>query len=150
MTDGSQATRSFGLRYYLHEAAVSAAINAVLSIVFALLVFGGRPSVPTHGPYSLAVDAVPQTFMISLMASLVPMLIARRRFALECARRRVAIDAFGCAIIATAIGGALHWLLLPGSGWTLRAALIYKTVYGATLGAAITVAALRARSRPRA
>eukprot|EP01037_Dinobryon_pediforme_P024889 gene24889-26841_t len=58
----------------LREAVISAAINAVLSIVFFVLVFGVSvaPRLDALGP-----DFLPQAFMVSLMGSLVPAMLLR-------------------------------------------------------------------------
>ena len=66
-------------KYLATETAVSIAINAAISVGFAWLVFHGHDHVPTGGPGSLVRDAAPQTFMITLMSTLVPSLITRKR-----------------------------------------------------------------------
>jgi hypothetical protein len=66
-------------RYVLSETAISVVINIVLSALFMFLVFGRSPTIELWGRPGLALDFVPQTFMISLMSVLVPSLITRRR-----------------------------------------------------------------------
>ena len=51
----------------------------MISALFMAMVFGGKASIDLWGPHGLAIDFVPQTFMISAMSILVPTLIARRR-----------------------------------------------------------------------
>ena len=131
------------LRYRLREAAISAAINAVLSAVFVWLMFGHQAWIPTRGPRSLLVDALPQSFMISLMATAMPTLITRKRFGLPADPARCAAVSVVVAVTAAIICGALHWLFLPSATWSLRTVLAAKTIYGAALGATVTTVALR-------
>src|SRR6202044_755112 len=66
-------------KYLASETAVSMAINTAISVGFAWLVFHGHDHVPSSGPGGLVLDAAPQTFMITLMSTLVPSLITRKR-----------------------------------------------------------------------
>jgi hypothetical protein len=66
-------------KYLASETALSMAINAAISIGFAWLVFHGHDHVPSSGPGGLVRDAAPQTFMITLMSTLVPSLVTRKR-----------------------------------------------------------------------
>ena len=66
-------------KYLASETALSMAINAAISIGFAWLVFHGHDHVRTSGPGGLVRDAAPQTFMITLMSTLVPSLVTRKR-----------------------------------------------------------------------
>jgi hypothetical protein len=65
------------------------------------------------------------------------------------------VRALGIAIVAVLVAGALHALLLPSltpATWPFMTALIYKGVYGALLGMAVSrlilPAALRDAARP--
>lgn len=131
------------LRYRLREAAISAAINAVLSAVFVWFAFGHQAWIPTRGPRSLLVDALPQSFMITLMATAVPTLIARKRFGLPVDPARWSAVSVVAAVVAAILFGSLHWLFLPSATWSFRAVLAAKTIYGAALGATVTTVALR-------
>ena len=63
------------------EAAISFAINAVLSLAFFLGLYGFTPrALRWSAPDGLALDFVPQSLAVALMSALVPALIARRRF----------------------------------------------------------------------
>ncbi len=71
---------TFAHRLYIaRETAVSVVINTMISALFMERVFGGRASIDLWGLHGLALDFVPQTFMISAMSVRVPTLIARRR-----------------------------------------------------------------------
>jgi hypothetical protein len=66
-------------RYIAIETAISIVINVAISALFMLAVFGGATSIDLWGRRGLALDFVPQTFMISAMSILVPTLLTRRR-----------------------------------------------------------------------
>jgi hypothetical protein len=53
-------------------------INGALSALFVFLIFGGRDQVELWGMHGLALDFVPQTFIIAFMATLVPSAITRK------------------------------------------------------------------------
>src|ERR1700691_6041774 len=54
-------------------------IRAAISVGFDWLVFHGHDHVPSSGPGGLVRDAAPQTFIITLMSTLVPSLVTRKR-----------------------------------------------------------------------
>ena len=135
-------------RYVRTEMVVAAIINAVFSIVFLLIVFGGQKTIAVGGRSGLVVDAIPQTLMIVLMSILVPTLLTRRRLAAgriaplagtprwpHNALLRGMLTATGAAAIAWIIHAAL--LPLTGANWSLQTALAFKTSYGAILGATV-------------
>lgn len=66
-------------RYIARETGVGLVINTIVSVVFALLVARGRTAVPLWGTDGMALDFVPQTFMISFMTALVVTLMTRKR-----------------------------------------------------------------------
>lgn len=119
----------------LREAAISAAINAVLSIVFFILVFGTSVA---PGLAALGQDFLPQAFMVSLMGSLVPALLMRRQ--LGGAIGPVVLRAIAFALLGAAIaGGAAYWLCALHGAATLpiAPALTVKALFGAVLGAIV-------------
>ncbi len=138
-------------RYIAIEAAVSAAINAVLSIAFTLAVFGGTRLVPAS---DLAFDAIPQTFMVALMATLVPTVLTQKRLKTgRVARmthlslglpRSVVGRSLLVALLLAAFAWALHQGLLPmDASFAFANVLMVKTLYGALLGAMVTAFAVR-------
>jgi hypothetical protein len=132
-----------GQRLYVRrETLIGIAINAVLSALFVFLLFGGSETIPVR---DIALDAVPQSFMIALMTTIVPTLLTRKRLrqgeveALADANAlpsNLLLRALLVAAASAVIGGALHWLLLPAlapATWSFLALLAYKIVYGAVL-----------------
>jgi hypothetical protein len=75
-------------RYLAGETSVSIVINVVISAIFMFAVFGRTPLLVLWGPHGLALDFLPQTFMISAMSILVPTLITRRRIGRGAIARR--------------------------------------------------------------
>lgn len=143
-------------RYILVETAISIAVNAAISAGFAWLVFGGRAGIGLWGADGLALDFVPQTFMISLMSVLVPTVLTRRRvrsgalphgesfFRLP---RNLFVRALLVAALATALlgGAAAALLALLWSGpMGFAAGLPLKVAYGALIALLVTPPALRA------
>lgn len=132
------------------EAGVSFGINAALSLVFFLAVFGVtvRP-LGWAAPDALGLDFVPQTIAVSLMSALVPALIARRRLSLTVPFPVIVLRAFGCALAGGALGAGLAFVTtqagLPVIGW--GAALGLKLLYGGTLGAITTSLILQRMTR---
>lgn len=68
-------------QYLFTETAISVVINGVLSTAFVFLIFHGQSRVVAGGRHGIIVDMAPQTFMVTLMACLVPSLLTRRRHA---------------------------------------------------------------------
>ncbi len=143
-------------KYVMVESSVSSAINACISIGFAAAVFHGRTIVMPLGSGGLVRDAVPQTLGVALMGSLVPLLLTRKRRAKGVLPRDVTLrsgalaspftTAIFIALIMLVIGAGLQALVLPqvfDKGLGFRQLLVYKTCYGAALGAFATATALR-------
>ena len=142
-------------RYLAVEASIGAAISAMLSFLFCMLLFGGEARVAVGGPSGLVVDAIPQGFMIALMSSLVPTLLTRRRVRLGAVARRegrqrlptnlllrVLVFACGAAGFSVALTAALLW---PGpANWPFAIVAIGKTLYGALLGGSVAALATHA------
>ena len=139
--------------YVRRETAIGVAINAALSALFVFLVFGGRGRIPVG---DIVLDSLPQSFMIALMATLVPTAITRRRLRngaiAPLAAERTLLPAnllwraLLVAVAATLAGGLLHALLLPRFApplWPFGALLAYKMLYGAALALLVGPVALR-------
>lgn len=135
-------------RYLAIEALIGAAISAILSAAFVLLLFGGRSAIPVAGPTGLLVDAVPQGFAIALMATLVPTWLTRQRLergvilplASTRARppmkvaRAIAVGALGAG--ATVALTAL--LLATGrDAFAFASVFVGKTLWGFLLGGSV-------------
>jgi hypothetical protein len=143
-------------RYIIVETLIGMAINAAISAGFAFFVFGGRAAVGLWGTDGLALDFVPQTFMVALMSALIPSLLTRRRVAAGAIHARGApsllprnllLRALLLALLATTLlgGGATMILAVLLSGPVPFAALLpFKIAYGALVSALITPLALQA------
>ncbi|WP_066703738.1 hypothetical protein, partial [Sphingobium amiense] len=143
--------------FIARETMVSAVINGAISAAFFLGLFGLRDAVPVTGWGGYAVDFVPQSAPVALMACLVPALLARRavrtgRIASPelpgvAALFRMALI---CAALSALLGGgvAMIWI---GSGIAALAplpAFVVKIVYGALIGALVTRRVLQRLLRP--
>lgn len=67
--------------YIQRETLTGCVFNAILSVVFAFVVFRGRSPILLWGTDGLAVDLVPTVFMITLVGNVIVTLITRRRVA---------------------------------------------------------------------
>jgi len=142
-------------KYLVIETAVSMVINATISIGFAWVVFHGHAHVPAGGPGGLVRDAAPQTFMITLMSTLVPSLITRKRMrsghldawlggqvgAEPGPAGKIFKRAFMLAVAAMLLGLAVNAILLPllfPGGLTYGSVFFLKATYGALVALIIT------------
>ena len=152
---GSPDVTATHRRYVAIEATIGAVISGVLSVAFCVLIFGRASRVSAFGTHSLAVDALPQTFMITLMASLVPTLLTRARVRRGTQMawhgvsvrlpRNVALRAVLVAMAVTVVGGiATCACLFAGpSDYASQTVLVAKTVYGILLGGGVAAFATR-------
>jgi hypothetical protein len=146
-------------KYLAIETVISIAINAAISIGFVWLVFHGHDPVPTSGPGSLVRDAAPQTFMITLMSTLVPSLITRQRMrsghldawhrsqpgAIPSPTGKILLRALTLAIAAGVLGLVLSAAILPvlfPGGLPYDRVLVLKAAYGALVALVITPLAI--------
>lgn len=132
------------------ETLVSALVNGAISLGFFLAVFGGSGPIVVPGIGDYAFDFLPQSFVIGLMASLVPGLLARKAivsgrpggFAFAAPAAGVIVrQAIVTALIALAAGAvvALFTLAVSRTGTIGHGAgLVVKVAYGAALGAVTT------------
>jgi hypothetical protein len=139
-------------RYIAVETLISVIINTVISIGFVWFAFGGQSQVAVA---ALIPDAIPQSFMIALMSTIVPTLLTRRRrqagtiAAMSRTRPKLfgslPVRALAAAFVAALAGLAIHFVVLvtlaPG-GLTFDATLAFKAAYGAMLAAIVTPAML--------
>jgi hypothetical protein len=139
-------------RVILTEASIGGVFSAVISLGFCFLIFGGQQRVPVAGLHGLIADALPQTFMIALMATLVPTLLtqSRLRRGLIPARIGSSVPARWGALIrsitvaagATVLLVGLHLILLVGpTSFGFVSVATAKTLYGFILGALLAGAA---------
>ncbi|MFN3468273.1 MAG: hypothetical protein ACK4Z7_01110 [Novosphingobium sp.] len=142
--------------YIRRETLISIAINVMLSAAFFLAVFGLRGPVPVWGSGGYVLDFGPQGFMIGLMATLVPGLLARKALAAgkvmamggaSALPGAIAVRAVVCGLTGAAAGvaaSAIPLWAIAASSIDWLAALIAKLLFGAMLAAIVTPAGLRA------
>lgn len=140
-------------RYILVETLISVVINAVISIGFVWFAFGGQARVTVA---ALIPDAIPQSFMIALMSTVVPTLLTRKRIRTGTIAamsqnfpkllRSLPVRALTAAVAATLAGLATHSVVLTTlapDGLSFGATLAFKAIYGAMLAAIVTPPMLR-------
>lgn len=134
----------------------SVIVSSVLTVLMFFLVFGGIDPVPTWGTGGWVFDFVPQGFMIALMSTLVPGLLARRYVRMRTVAIlpgetrlprnllvRAVVLAVAAGVFGTALIGAAAFALQQPA-FPFAVALILKVAYGAALAAVITPLGLRA------
>lgn len=132
----------------------SAFINAAISLLFYLAVFGFAGEVVVPGWKGFAFDFIPQSLAVGLMAALVPGLLARRRICTGgWSGAHLATDSIAGLLLivaahtaaALAIGGGVAGLLVWTDVEALAGSLAapLKILYGAALGASVTHLTLR-------
>jgi ABC-type phosphate/phosphonate transport system permease subunit len=144
--------------YLRREGMLSIVINAVLSLLFFLVVFGidstGAVHVGGFGGY--AFDFLPQSFMVALMSALVPGMIAAARIRsgqIEGTPETIwalVARSLLTALVALAVGGTIAFvltLLAENTAFPWLSALVVKIIYGAILAAIVTPDGLRAALR---
>lgn len=141
------------VRHVAREARISAAINGAISAAFFWLAFGGSTTIHFWGGAGLLVDAIPQSFMVAVMGTLVPGLLARvaiGRGALQAPRRpltvwRIVRQAASTGALAVAAGVLLTAAagVIVGGSLPATVAAVAKVSYGALVGWLVTNQGLR-------
>lgn len=147
-------------RYVRNETLIAMLINSLLSAIFTLLVFGRREAIALWDVDGLALDFVPQTFLITLMTVVAATLLTRKRVHQQTIERlsgppprlpsNALLRALLFAITATVVFGGLATgvLALVWNGSASFAAIIIpKIFYGALIAALVAPIALRAALR---
>lgn len=138
--------------YIRREAAISALINAVISAGFTFAMFRGE-NAEVWGMGGFVADFLPQGFMVALMATLVPTVLARRAVGsgrvagalAGAAQRHLVLPALLAAVIGAVILTASMAALFAAIGLEtipFAVALAIKVACGAILGALVTTIAL--------
>jgi hypothetical protein len=158
-TSVSENTPTLNLhaQYVRKEAAIAVVINSLFSALFVFLVFGRRAEVALWGADGVALDFVPQTFIITMITVMVATLLTRKRVRSGVIQRRSGaparlpqnsfLRALLLALVATIVfGGVMTGLLaLLWSGpHSFIAVLIFKIAYGAIVAAVMAALSLRA------
>jgi hypothetical protein len=138
-------------RYIAMETLISVAINAALSIGFVFLVFHGQQEIYAGGRHGMIADMAPQTFMITLMACLVPALLARKRHttgkldwhgpSTSASVSKILVRALLVAALTTCFVVAISEAILPrlfAGGLSFGPFLLGKATFGMILAAIVT------------
>ena len=138
------------------ETAISIVINMAIGAGFFLVLFRGTDPVPVWGAGRFAADFLPQGFMIGLMGSLVPSLLARRQVARGALAPVPAASMLPKGLMTRCVVLAVvSMLLLAGLAAAALAAsgvatlpfaigLAFKIATSAAVAAAVTPIAIRA------
>lgn len=141
--------------YIARETAISAVINAAISMGFFLAVFGLGDSSAIWGLGNYAFDFLPQSFAVAFFASVVPSLLARKAVlsgtfgsasdvpGLKTLLARSIILGMSIMVVGAGLCTGVLWLT-GAETISLVPALSLKTAYGAALGALVTYKCLTA------
>ena len=151
-------------KYIARETVIGTAINGLLSFAFAAAVAHGRTAIPLWGAKGIAVDFLPQNFLMIFAMTLVVTLLTRTRLRADQVRPmsngnrlsgRLPQNAFLRALV---VGLVIALVLSPLSAVVFHIAEIYelparafiamKTTYGAVVTAFIAPAIVRAALAP--
>lgn len=143
--------------YVRRETFVAVLINSVLSAVFTFLVFGRRDGIALWGLDGLALDFVPQTFIITLATVVAATVLTRKRVRARGIERLAEVPTRlpSNVVVRAVLLAALATLLLGGAATVVSALmwegpvgfiaiLVPKIVYGAAVAAIVAPFALRA------
>ena len=140
-------------KYIRNEVVVGCVINAMLAFAFTIMLFKNNPQIGLWGGDGIALDLVITTFMLTLMANTVVMLITRKRVQAgrvprlkSCASgfmgirlpRTLFVRALLAAVLMTSIIGPLSigtFVVLNISSMSLWSFVAFKMVYGSFIGA---------------
>ena len=134
-------------KYLIVETVSSFVVNAILNFLPAYAIFHNRLIIAIQGAGGMFQDSIGETLIVAFLSYLVPALIGRSRrragkLPLSGIETRQAgnvyLQALGVAVLFTVVLTAVNAVLLPrifGGEVSLRTELIFKTFYGAVLGA---------------
>ena len=135
-------------KYLTAETASSAVCNALLNYASAWALFHTRSHVAVAGKGGLFQDSIGETFFVTWLSTLVPLLIARFRrragtLPLRSDLPLVRADnpylrSLAVGVLFTVAFALCNYVVMPNlfpNGVSLRGVLSFKTIYGTTLGA---------------
>jgi hypothetical protein len=144
-------------KYVAAETLISVFMNSLLSAAATWLAFGGDAQIRLWGSAGLALDFIPQSFMVGLMSALMPTLLTRKRRrqgrplhlagAPPALPRNLLLRALVFAVATVVVAGGVAVLLLALFGphtYSLDAVFVLKTGYGAAVAVVVTLIALSA------
>ncbi len=139
------------LRYLAVESTGSGVVNGILNCAAAWLIFHGRGQVPVGGPVGLVRDSIGETFLVAALSYMAAALISRHRRRAGTLPQtstmhmrspaNVYLWSFLVGIVFTCVLAPLNALLLPRVfpvGVSLGSVVLFKTLFGAVLGALVT------------
>ena len=150
--------------YLVRETVISILINAALSAAFVFIMFGGVDPVPVRGLGGAVFDFLPQTFMISLMSTLVPSALTAKRLrtgsitALPASMHKLpkalllrSVTVAVVTTIALGIAAAATFYVAGIGSLPFATLLVTKILYGALVALIVTPVVLNdALARPMA
>ena len=134
-------------KYLIVETISSFIVNGILNFLSAYVIFRHHPLVPVAGQGGMFQDSIGETLIVTFLSYLVPALIGRSRrragtLPASGSERKpagnVSLRALGIAVLFTVALTGVNAMLLPrsfGSVVSLHTELMFKTVYGAVIGA---------------
>ena len=138
-------------KYLTVETISSGICNGVLNLLAGYAIFHAHSHVPLGGKGGVVQDSIGETFFVTALSTLVPLLIARsRRKAGHLPTRSDVpsvqagnpyLRSFLVGVVFTAAFALCNAFLLPHlfpDGASLRGELSFKTIYGTVLGAIAT------------
>lgn len=144
------------VQYVRRETGVGVVMASVLTVLVFFAVFGGLAEIPTWGRSGWVFDFVPQSFMIALMGTLIPGVLAQRKLRAGVVMslpgtmrlpRNLVVRALILAVVSAVLGTALVAAVAFAAqqeSLAFPVALVLKVAYGALLAALITPLGLRA------
>jgi hypothetical protein len=144
------------LKYIVGESAGSGVVNGILNAAAAYFLFHGRGLVAVTGPTGLVRDSIGETFLVVCLSYMAAALISRKRRRAgtlptlgggqATSSSNIYVWSFAMGIAFTCVLVPLNSLLLPHlfpNGLTFTQVTLFKTIYGAILGAVATLLAVR-------
>ena len=141
--------------YLIKESLIGGTISLFISILFVFLVFSTDSLIPINGTKGLVFDAIPQSFGIAFMATLMPTLLTRKRIysgkinKIKGRYSRLPHNALVrsvlVAFVVTMIALTIHFFVFRASSiesLSFINTLIFKALYGALLGTTVAYYAL--------
>lgn len=139
------------LRYLTVESTGSGVVNGILNCAAAWLLFRGRGQIPISGPVGLLRDLIGETFLVAALSYMAASLISRHRRRAGTLPKtstmhsrtpsNVYLWSILAGIVFTCVLVPLNALLLPKlfpGGASLADVVLFKTLFGAVLGALVT------------
>ena len=151
-------------KYIARETVIGMVINTLLSCAFAFAVAHGRTTIPLWGAKGIAVDFIPQTFLMMFAVTLAVTLLTRKRLRAgqvlpmqkggsvvarlpqNAFLRALTVGLVLAVVLTPLCSGVLH--LAGVDGVSARAFITLKAIYGAVVTAFVTPTIVKAAMVP--